>query len=122
MKYLLLALALTSAPAFADVITCYQTEPFITEEFDTEAGTTKVSNMGEQTAFHRNVKMVIKAAGQIEFRTSKNRLIRTIDLNREGSDGMSETVYPIASTSTNGMWGGGCETSELRAKRESDNK
>lgn len=119
MKYALIALALFAAQAAkADVITCFQTEPFITEVFDTEAGTAKVTDaVMNKTVTIRNVKMVLIGEGKIEFRAA-GKLLRTIDLTKEGTDGMSETVYPIASTSTNGLWGGGCETATLKAKRE----
>lgn len=118
MKSLLVLIALitTGNAAHADVITCHQTEPFITDVIDTEARTLKQTMMGEPMASYKDIKIVIKAGGQIEFRSKKDRLLRTIDLTKEGSDGMSDIVYPISSTAQNGMWGGGCETSELKRR------
>jgi hypothetical protein len=120
MKYALIALALLTANvARAEVITCSQTEPFITEVFDTEAGTAQVTEaMMNKTKTIHNVKMVILAGAHIQFQKANGEVIRELDLTREGSDGMSETVYPIAATSLNGLWGGGCEASTLKAKRQ----
>ncbi|MGZ3713464.1 MAG: hypothetical protein ACXVBE_16990 [Bdellovibrionota bacterium] len=120
MKTLFAALVLTltiTGTAKADIITCYQTEPFITETFNTDTGTARITDsVMKKSRIVRNVEMVIQANSHIQFRAN-GKVLREIDLSKEGTDGMSETVYPISSTANNGLWGGGCESNELKAKK-----
>jgi hypothetical protein len=112
-----LTLALLSAStAHADTITCHQTEPFITETFNTDDGTVKTddANFPEPTV-ESGLKFVIKGRGRFVIKNADGTVRRTLKLNNDGADGMSDRVYPIdGGQGINGPIG--CETSELKAK------
>lgn len=121
MKSSVLALAtlvsVVANVAHADIIVCRQTEPFINETFDTEKGTVSVvtpENMNNPDV-SGGLKFVIKGAGKFEIRTAQGALRRALTLNYDGSDGMSDLVYPFdGGAGINGSIG--CESSELKAK------
>ena len=120
MKYLLIALTLfTANAAKAEVFTCYQTEPFISEVYNVEKGTLKITEeVMKETKTLRNLKLVIKGEGRFEIRNAANKTIRVMILNNQGSDGMSDRIYPYSGTSINGTNSAGCESSELKATNE----
>ncbi|RZA07452.1 MAG: hypothetical protein EOP11_07665 [Proteobacteria bacterium] len=118
MKTLLtLALTVISATsAQADTITCHQTEPFITETFNTDDGTAAIVAAHEPDAtFESGLKFVIKGRGRFVIKKADGSVWRTLKLNNDGADGMSDRTYPIdGGQGINGPIG--CETSELKAK------
>lgn len=116
MKSLLLVPMTLLAPlAQADIIVCNQTEPFITETFNTDKGTAHVDQAGQPLLVEAGLQFVIKAKGKFEIRNADGTLRRTLLLNYKGSDGMSDRVYPYdAGPGVNGPIG--CESTELKAK------
>lgn len=116
MKALVLApLALVASLTHADVIRCSQTEPFITETFDTDKGTAHVDRAGEAPLTEAGLRLVIMAKGKFEIRNADGSVRRALVLNFKGSDGMSDRVYPYdAGAGINGPIG--CESSELKAR------
>lgn len=104
--------------AHADVIVCHQTEPFITETFNTDKGTAKVEDANlPSPSFEKGLKFVIRGPGQFQILTASGGVRRTLDLNFKGSDGMSDREYPF--DGGNGINGSiGCESVALKAKNE----
>ncbi len=115
MKTLFLTLALASPSAFADIITCKQTEPFITQVYNTDLGKVTITSPTERMRIEKNLKFVIKGTGSFEIRRARtNEVLARLELNHNGSDGMSDTTYPYdAGQGINGPIG--CYSSELPA-------
>jgi uncharacterized membrane protein len=109
---------LVSATANADVIVCHQTEPFITETFNTDKGTVKVedANLPAPT-IEKGLKFVIRGAGKFEILSADGKVRRALELTGQGSDGMSDREYPFdGGAGINGSIG--CESTALKAKNE----
>ncbi len=100
----------------ADVIRCKQTEPFISETFNTDNGTASVESPDlEQPNVESGLKFIITGVGKFEIRTADGSLRRLLVLNNKGSDGMSDLNFPFdGGVGINGPIG--CESSELKAK------
>lgn len=107
-----------SSSLFADVIECRQTEPFIAETFNTDSGVVSIKSIGDSHSpkIETGLKFIIKEAGRFEIKTSDGSTRRTLLLNYQGSDGMSDLVYPFdGGQGVNGPIG--CESTELKAKK-----
>jgi uncharacterized membrane protein len=114
-------IALASSPvAHAEKFTCGFTEPFYTVTYDT--GSQKLVSrddvMRKSTTF-RNVAFQIVAPGEFRLSDQRGRELLRLKLTMEGSDGMSNVIYPFeASTevllggANNGV--GGCESTLLK--------
>ncbi len=112
----ILALALFSVTAQAEPLTCTFTEPFIGIVVDQEAKTVVVTNEQEgesithpilETHVGKEETRVIFGAGEEE----NSVLVYRED--GQGSDGMSDLVYPYSAqtwTGEDGIFHGGCYT------------
>lgn len=88
-------LSLTALSAKADIIKCHFTEPFITTTYSMTQSTLTITNdpEGEETTM-KNVSFQIKSAGIFELVSSDGKVLQELIINNEGSDGMSDAIYP----------------------------
>ena len=96
MKKYSLAIAtalLVSTMAHAEVIKCVFTEPFIDTTYDTAKST--LTTNGEGTVnVRKNISFQIVSAGVFQLVDKDGKVIQTLSLNNNGSDGMSDAIYP----------------------------
>lgn len=114
---------LGSVSAQAEVIKCYFTEPFVVSIFSTEHSTLsyREASMGMVQTFE-NVSFQIRDAGVFELVAEDGKVLQTLTLNHNGSDGMSDDVYPFEvkdenTEMTGGSSYGGCSSSLLDVQR-----
>lgn len=112
---------LLSSISHADIIKCVFTEPFVTTTYSMTQSKLTYENMDGQTWAVSNVSFQIKAAGLFELVAQDGRVLQTLTLNFNGSNGMSETVYPYsvvdhtsALAANNGN--GGCTSNFLHSR------
>lgn len=127
MKLIASLIALTfSLNASADIIKCSFTEPFLTTEYSMAQQTLRVSDdVMKKAKVFKNVSFQIVEAGKFQLQDKKGNVLQTLSLTNNGSDGMSDTVYPYEVTSSdkiqylganNGV--GGCSSNFLKIKTE----
>lgn len=112
-----------SLAAKADIIKCSFTEPFITTVYSMSQSTLTIKNdvESEETTIN-NVSLQIKSAGVFELVSKEGKLLQKLILNNEGSDGMSDTIYPYDvqdytwGGTQNSALRGGCSSNFLKAK------
>lgn len=125
-----LALALLAAPASAGVLACSFTEPFFSIGFDPATGVVTRTSPDDADIDTGEIKPKVIAEGakltldgtweghrSATLRSSSGEVLMIIRF-KEGSDGMSDFVFPIE-----GQWGqesngnniGGCETGKVQA-------
>lgn len=115
------ALMLFANVSHADIIKCAFTEPFITTTYSTTQSTLKIENIGESTKVVKNVSFQIKGPGSFELVDSKGHVLQKLTLNNNGSDGMSDNVYPYEvqdltmAGANNGI--GGCSSNYLKVEQ-----
>jgi uncharacterized membrane protein len=122
MKNLFLIFGLSMATvANAETFTCEFTEPFVTLTYSTgtEALTKKDDATG-QVQVLKKVSFLILASGEYSLRNAAGNEVVRLKLDGQGSDGMSDMVYPY-SASTNLISGanngiGGCSSVALKTK------
>jgi hypothetical protein len=124
-------LALPAVPAAAaDVLTCSFTEPFFSIGFDPATGTVTRTSPDDADAQSGEIRPKVIAGGaklklddvweghrSATLRTAAGEVLMVLRF-REGSDGMSDFVFPLE-----GQWGaeangnniGGCETAKVQA-------
>ena len=111
---------LAATPVFvsADTITCTFTEPFVTSSYNTETATLEYTDYQGLIAVVENVSFKIVGAGSFEL-VKDGQVIQHLELNYQGSNGMSDHVYPYDvkdnREATHEGWGG-CESDSLKAK------
>ena len=128
MKKLVLtaAILLASIASQADIITCNFTEPFIVSSYSmAQQSLTYYSNSGpngeQVTTVIKNVSFQIKDAGSFELTSKDGKVLQALTLNKKGSDGMSDNIYPydVKDNSMGGMANsgyGGCQSNALKVK------
>ncbi|WP_413585905.1 hypothetical protein [Bdellovibrio sp. HCB274] len=116
MKHLMtiLAVSLSSHAAQAEKIYCAFTEPFINITYNSDTNKVVRSSPGSadvvgvaNVIFHKEGKIAINIVG------INNTVL--IDTTKEGSDGMSDYIYPFEAI-IDGTLYGGCETDHLKKK------
>ncbi len=90
---------LMSQGAFADVIKCTFTEPFINTEYSMAQQTLTVIDDFTQypkkiRRVIKNVSFQIKGPGQFVLLNDKKKVVQNLTLSFKGSNGMSDTIYP----------------------------
>lgn len=116
----IIAFVLAAAPVFAsaDTITCTFTEPFVSSSYNTETATLDYKDYQGVIAVIENVSFNIIGAGTFEL-VKDGQAIQHLELNYQGSNGMSDHVYPYDvkdnHVATHQGWGG-CESDTLKAK------
>lgn len=120
------ALVLASFSAQADIIKCVFTEPFINSSYSmTQSTLTYTGTEASQNKVIKNVSFQIRSAGVFQLVSKEGKVLQTLVLNRKGSDGMSNVVYPYSvkdsemkSGANSGI--GGCTSNKLKATGELD--
>lgn len=126
-----IAVAATTMAAQADIITCQFTEPFVSSQYSMAQQTLKYEspftgdNGKPEIKLIKNVSFQIVSAGVFELRTKDGKVLQTLTLTNNGSDGMSDIVYPYDVTDRgfhkSDMGGiGGCSSNLL--KKNNPNK
>lgn len=110
----LLATTMLSTSAFADVIKCTFTEPFINTVYSMAQQTLTTSASDVKTQITKNVSFQIKGPGKFELVAKNGEVLQELTLNQNGSDGMSEQVYPYEVKA--GLLIGGCSSNQLKVK------
>jgi len=107
----------------ADVIKCNFTEPFINTTYSMAQQTLKIESAGEPTRTIKNVSFQIKGPGLFELQDKNKKVLQSLTLNNNGSDGMSDKVYPFEVTfaelknmANSGL--GGCESNFLKGTEQ----
>ncbi len=113
--------------AHADIIKCSFTEPFYDTEYSMAQQKLTVSDFEGTTKSIRNVSFQIKGPGQFELWDSSGNVLQKLNLTNEGSNGMSDFVYPYEVESSDLVYGsganngiGGCTSNFLHRKEQSD--
>jgi hypothetical protein len=122
MKSLLMgSLLLVASVSQADVIKCVFTEPFVNTVYSMTQSSLTYSSAGEdKPVVIKNVSFQIKAAGVFELVSKDGKVLQTLTLNNNGSDGMSDTVFPYEVKDNNEMMTvnngiGGCTSNYQKA-------
>lgn len=118
---IVVSLLLASSLAQADIIKCRFTEPFIVSEYSTSQSTLTYESFEYKKTVIKNVSFQIKSAGVFELVGQDGKVIQTLTLNNEGSDGMSDSVYPYevkdnSQTTAANSGIGGCYSNYLKIK------
>lgn len=124
MKKTLLALALFTSvfgfqQAHADIIVCKFTEPFVKVTYSMAQMSLTIEPAGEESTVMRGVSFQILGDNKFELLAKDNSVLAKLELSGEGSDGMSDIVYPFDVKGfffSNLPQVGGCESNKLRAK------
>lgn len=126
------ALALAASQASAGTLRCSFTEPFFTVEFDSATGVVMYTSPDESDPETGQIKPRVMAEGarvrhvdgpqrdtQLVLEMPPDKAggawttIVAISVNGQGSDGMSDMVFPFEGVSSGRV--GGCETGKLPA-------
>ncbi len=126
MKKIFLAALITSSSlvAKADIIKCGFTEPFVTSVYSTSRSTLTYKNDIEGTTeVIKNVSFQIKSPAVFDLVAKDGTVLQTLTANNQGSDGMSNLVYPYdvkdtGLTTTSNLGRGGCSSNYLHAPTE----
>ncbi len=117
-NFILSAIILLPAISSADIIKCFFTEPFVTSEFNTADSTLTYSDFEGNILQIGSVQFQIKGAAEFEL-VKDGQVLQHLDLNYQGSNGMSDHVYPYDVKDNHEMthegWGG-CESDSLKSK------
>ncbi len=101
--------------AHADIIKCVFTEPFWSTTYSTTQSTlTYTDHMENTTQVIRNVSLQIKGAGIFELVSKDGQVLQKLNLNNNGSDGMSDNVYPYEVRDLSHNIVGGCSSNHLK--------
>lgn len=93
------------ASAQADVIKCTFTEPFISLEYSMTQSSLKISGADISTYTIKNVSFQIFGPGSFELWDKNKNAVVILQMDFNGSDGMSDYTYPY-SASYDGVQGG----------------
>ena len=116
MKRIICALALAiPGLAGADIIKCTFTEPFYTTTYSmAQQSLTVVNNLTNARSVERNVSFQIIDSGVFEIRSLGGAVRQRLTLDWNGSDGMSDRVFPY-SVRWRGL-NGGCTSNFLHVR------
>lgn len=114
-----------SLSVHADVINCFSES--IRSTYSMSQQTLTYINMqaakGEkkEIAIFRNVSFQVRSAGIFELVSKEKKILQTLNLNSQGSDGRTDDVYPYDMNDTSGtsfesINRGGCTSNYLKAK------
>lgn len=110
---------LVASVSQADVIKCTFTEPFVDSTYSMTQSTLTYVTAGEsKPVVLKNVSFQIKEAGVFEIVAKGGKVLQTLTLNHQGSNGMSEDVYPYDVKDVSDLAGfgvGGCVSNYQKA-------
>lgn len=127
-KTILIAALTVSQFAQADIIKCVFTEPFYGLTYSTTQSTLTKDEFADDgnpvLTKTKNVSFQIKDAGRFDLMDSKGKVLVELHLNKNGSDGMSDRVYPyeaivMGEDGKPTLSVGGCTSNFLHAKEDS---
>lgn len=88
-----------SQAALAETITCTFTEPFLTTTYATETRTFTVydpfAEQGSAPVVEKNVELKSTGTNSFDLVSSNGQVIQKLVKSGNGSDGMSDIVYPF---------------------------
>ncbi|MBC7421691.1 MAG: hypothetical protein H7328_13260 [Bdellovibrio sp.] len=128
-KLILTAVLLANVSAHADIIKCDFTEPFLATTYSMTQQTLTydtsflTGNKGSTKVF-KNVSFQIKGAGKFELVAKDGTVLQKLDLSFNGSNGMSDGVYPYEVKDESDVFGGanggvgGCVSNYLKVTGE----
>jgi|GEM_PF-1444431 len=117
-------LCVLSSVVKADVFHCTFTEPFVTVTYSMAQQTLTFDEAGQPLKKVLNgVSFQIQSAGKFALVNSQKQTVMTLNLSNQGSDGMSDDVYPFETTWSKSEDGkaqqfGGCESNLLKRKHQ----
>lgn len=109
--------------AYCEVIRCTFTEPFLSTRYNTSTLTFEVRNEDDKvTSSVNNVSFEKRAGARFVLLAPDKSTIQSLNLNQQGSDGMSDKIYPYEVTWT---WHGselvgGCSSDTLSPREVDD--
>ena len=119
-KMIALMTIFAATAARADIINCVFTEPFVDSSYSMTQSTLTYKNFEGGKTVIKNVSFQIKSAGVFELVSKDGKVLQTLTLNNQGSDGMSDRSYPydvkdssMDKNANNGY--GGCTSNALKA-------
>lgn len=121
MKKTIIAITLLLASiSQADIIKCSFTEPFINTTYSTSKSELSYEGADLKKFSVKNVSFQIKSAGVFELVSKDGKVLQTLTLNNQGSNGMSDTIYPFevkdnSSVMTANGGFGGCSSNYLKS-------
>lgn len=98
--------------AFAETIYCSFTEPFLTVNYNSDTSKVVVASPTEGSA-EFPAHMTFQKDGILKITVEGFDHYMEVNTTKEGSDGMSDFVYPFEGV-VNGQLYGGCETDALK--------
>ncbi len=103
--------------AKADIIKCTFTEPFVTTVYSATQSrlTVRYETEGREDSI-RSISFQILGAGLFELWGQDRRRLQRLELSYQGSDGMSDRVYPYAVEWIGKGLRGGCTSLHLKAR------
>jgi hypothetical protein len=121
------AATMVSSFAFADVITCSFTEPWVTTTYSMAQQSLTISAFdgnNETIQIVKNVSFQIKGPRKFEL-VKDGKVLQKITLDNKGNDGMSDILYPYSVEAFNmkkyaNSGFGGCSSNYLKSKEEGD--
>lgn len=109
------AILLLSSFAHAESIYCYFTEPFITAQYNSD--TNKIALSGPEIGtIELDAKVEFQKQGIIRISAVGHEYYLDVNTLKEGSDGMSDVVYPFEGVVASENLYGGCETDTLKGQ------
>ena len=107
-NFIAAAILLSSFAVKADVIDCFFTEPFVSVKYNTATETlVEKEAVMDVSRTIKNVSFTIKYAGTFLLTDKSGKLLAELKLNNQGSDGMSDAVYPYDAKYMNVLGNGG---------------
>lgn len=117
MTKLLISSLFLTATSQADIIRCNFTEPFVNSTYSMTQSTLSYVNADGKKQLLKNVSFQIKSAGVFELVAKDGKVLQTLKLNNQGSDGMSDRLYPYEAKDNSSITHqgyGGCESNYLK--------
>ncbi|KYG69033.1 hypothetical protein [Bdellovibrio bacteriovorus] len=108
------ALMLSVTSAQAESIYCTFTEPFLSVSYNSDTNKVKITSPDNGGA-ELNAIVKYKQGGVIRFEVEGLTQYLDLYLNKEGSDGMSDFIYPFEGVISEQLYGG-CETDSLKKR------
>jgi len=114
MKALFLTALITAATAtaHAEKIYCTFTEPFLTVTYNSDLNTIRVESPDQGSA-EAPARVTFLRGGILKVEADGISQWLEVNLSKEGSDGMSDFIYPFEGSISRQLFGG-CETDHLK--------
>ncbi|WP_291515911.1 hypothetical protein [Bdellovibrio sp. ArHS] len=104
----------SAVSAQAESIYCTFTEPFLSVSYNSDTNKVKITSPDNGGA-ELNAIVKYKQGGIIRFEVEGLTQYLDLYLNKEGSDGMSDFIYPFEGVISEQLYGG-CETDSLKKR------